>query len=93
MFVYHSINLCSMSKLSELISEGRDIYLSNGKDKNIVMKRTKDGWISQKATSGKGGKKGSVLKEDPMIYVKRLYSHQYKITSPSNVQLDWQIKS
>jgi len=81
-----------MPKLSEIIAEGKEIYLSNGKNKNIMMKRTKDGWISQKAESGKGAKKGSVLKEDPIVYVKRLYNYQYKITSPSNVQLDWQIR-
>jgi len=82
-----------MAKLSEIIAEGREIYLSNGKQKNIVMKRTKNGWISQKAESGKGAKRPAVLKEDAIVYVKRLYGYQYKITSPSNVQLDWQIKS
>ena len=79
-----------MVKLSEIIAEGKDIHLSNGKQKNIVMKKTKHGWVSQKAESGKGAKKPATLKEDPMVYVKRLYNNQYKITSPSNVELDWQ---
>jgi hypothetical protein len=80
-----------MAKLSALIAEGKEIQLSNGKGKDIVMRKNKDGWLSEKAARGKGGKKGSVLKEDAMMYVKRLYGLQYKITSPSGVELDWQI--
>ena len=80
-----------MVKLSALIAEGKELHLSNGKGKDIVMKRNKDGWLSHKASRGKGGKKPSVLKEDAMMYVKRLYGLQYKITSPANVELDWQI--
>ena len=82
-----------MVKLSAIIAEGKDIHLSNGKGKDILMKKTKDGWLSQKASRGKGGKKGSVLKEDALMYVKRLYGLQYKITSPVGVELDWQIRS
>jgi len=82
-----------MQKLSELISEGREIRLSNGKQKNIVMRMTKNGWVSQKDDLNnkvnKGSSKSVLLKEEPMRYVRRLYSLQYKITSPSNVQLDW----
>ncbi|MCL2607637.1 MAG: hypothetical protein FWD92_03670 [Methanomassiliicoccaceae archaeon] len=82
-----------MQRLSELISEGREIRLSNGKQKNIVMRKTKNGWTSQKDDSSnkvnKGSSKSVLLKEDPIRYVRRLYSLQYKITSPSNVQLDW----
>ena len=82
-----------MQKLSELISQGREIRLSNGKQKNIVMRMTKNGWVSQKDDMNnkvnKGSSRSVLLKEDPVRYVRRLYSLQYKITSPSNVQLDW----
>jgi len=82
-----------MPKLSELISEGKEIRLSNGKKKNIVMKRNKNGWISQKddgnSKANKGTSSSVLLKEDPVRYIKRLYAYQYKIVSPANVQLDW----
>ena len=82
-----------MSKLSELIAEGKEIRLSNGKKKNIIMRKMKDGWISHKDDgnnkSNKGTSKSVVLKEEPVRYIKKLYANQYKIVSPSNVQLDW----
>ncbi|MCL1904746.1 MAG: hypothetical protein FWG19_01310 [Methanomassiliicoccaceae archaeon] len=82
-----------MPKLSELISEGQEIRLSNGKQKNIIMKRTKNGWTSNKEElsnrSKKGTSKSILLKEDPIVYVKKLYANQYKIVSPSGVTLDW----
>ena len=57
------------------------------------MRMTKNGWVSQKDDLNnkvnKGSSKSVLLKEEPMRYVRRLYSLQYKITSPSNVQLDW----
>jgi hypothetical protein len=79
-----------MPKLSEMIAEGKEIHLSNGKGKDLVVRKTKNGWISHKSAAGKGGKRQDVLKEDTMIYIKRLYSYQYKIVSPSDVELDWQ---
>jgi hypothetical protein len=82
-----------MPKLSELISEGKEIRLSNRKKKNIVMKRTKNGWTSQKDDAGNKANRGTsgsiLLKEEPMRYIRRLYAYQYKIVSPANVQLDW----
>jgi hypothetical protein len=68
-----------MVKLSELIAEGKDIHLFNGRDKKIVMKRTKDGWASLKdsGSNSTGAKKGTskpvLLKEDPVRYIKKLY--------------------
>ncbi|MCL1984369.1 MAG: hypothetical protein FWG58_03090 [Methanomassiliicoccaceae archaeon] len=82
-----------MPKLSELISEGKDIHLSDGKQKNIVIRRTKNGWTSNKEETSNRSKKGTsksiLLKEDPIRYVKKLYANQYKIVSPSGVTLDW----
>jgi hypothetical protein len=82
-----------MLKLTELIAEGKEIRLSNGKGKNILMRKMKDGWTSQKddasTKQNKGTSKSVVLKEEPVRYIKKLYASQYKITSPSNVQLDW----
>jgi len=82
-----------MTKLSELIAQGKDIRLSNGKKKNILMRKMKDGWITQKDDgnnkANKGTSKSVVLKEDPVRYIKKLYASQYKIMSPADVQLDW----
>jgi len=82
-----------MTKLSELISEGKEIRLSNGKGKNILMKKTKDGWTSRKDDQSnkqnKGTSKSVILKEEPVRYIKKLYASQYKIVSPANVELDW----
>lgn len=83
-----------MAKLSEIISQGIDIHLYDGKSKRIVMKKTKNGWATLKDSSGeKGAKKGPgksvVLKEDPVRYIKKLYANQYKIVSPADVRLDW----
>jgi hypothetical protein len=81
-----------MPKLSELISEGKEMRFSNGKKKNIVMKKTKDGWTTQKddqSKAKKGTSKSVILKEDPVRYIKKLYASQYKIVSPMNVQIDW----
>ncbi|MCL2143848.1 MAG: hypothetical protein FWH44_06305 [Methanomassiliicoccaceae archaeon] len=82
-----------MPKLSELIAEGAEIRLSNGKQRTILMKRTKNGWITQKGTTDNKANKGRIgsviLKEEPKRYIRKLYASQYKIVSPSNVQLDW----
>ena len=82
-----------MTKLSELIAQGKEIRLSNGKNKNILMKKMKDGWTTQKddlsSKANKGTSKSVVLKEEPVRYIKKLYASQYKIVSPANVQLDW----
>jgi hypothetical protein len=84
-----------MLKLSELIAQGVEIRLSNGKNKNILMKRTKDGWTSRKDDQNNkvnrraGASKSILLKEEPMRYIKKLYGSQYKIVSPENVELDW----
>jgi hypothetical protein len=81
-----------MPKLSEVIAQGKEIRLSNGKQKNIVMRKTKDGWVTHKDDgnnkANRGTSKSVLLKEDPKRYVKKLYASQYKITSPANVQLD-----
>ena len=81
-----------MPKLSEVIAEGKEIRLSNGKGKNILMKKNKDGWTTRKDEpsnkANKGTSKSVVLKEDPYRYVKKLYASQYKITSPADVRLD-----
>jgi hypothetical protein len=82
-----------MPKLSELISEGKEIRLSNGKNRNILMRRTKDGWTTRKDDASnkanRGSSKGSfILKEDPVRYIKKLYASQYKIVSPAGVQID-----
>jgi len=81
-----------MPKLSELISQGKEIRLSNGKQKNIVMKKTKDGWTTRKDDlnnkANRGTSKSVLLKEDPMRYVRKLYASQYRITSPADVQLE-----
>ncbi|MDR2866160.1 MAG: hypothetical protein LBV13_01980 [Methanomassiliicoccaceae archaeon] len=82
-----------MPKLSELIAEGKEIRFSNGKQKNILMKKTKNGWTTQKDDASnkvnKGTSKSVILKEEPMRYIKKLYASQYKIVSPSGVQIDW----
>ena len=82
-----------MPKLSEVIAQGKEIILSNGKQKNIKMKRTKDGWASQKYDESnkvnKGTSKSIILKEDPKRYIRKLYASQYKIVSPAPVELDW----
>ena len=82
-----------MVKLSELISNGDEIRLSNGKKKNIIMKKTKNGWVTHKddltTKQSKGTSKSVLLKEEPMRYIKKLYASQYKITSPQDVQIDW----
>ncbi|MCL2712277.1 MAG: hypothetical protein FWD37_03245 [Methanomassiliicoccaceae archaeon] len=82
-----------MAKLSELISKGAEIRLSNGKNKNILIKPSKNGWTTRKDdlnNKANRGKTGSVvLKEDPVRYIKKLYANQYKIVSPADVQLDW----
>ena len=79
--------------MTELIAQGKEIRFSNGKNKNILMRRTKDGWTSQKDDQSnkvnKGTSKSVLLKEEPMRYIKKLYASQYKIVSPSDVQLDW----
>jgi hypothetical protein len=58
-----------------------------------MMKKMKDGWITQKddgnSKANKGTSKSVVLKEDPVRYIKKLYASQYKIMSPADVQLDW----
>jgi hypothetical protein len=82
-----------MPKLSELIAQGKEIRLTNSrKNKNIMMKRTKDGWITQKYDEGNKanrGPSGSVLlKEDPKRYIKKLYASQYRIFYPEGVELD-----
>jgi hypothetical protein len=93
MFVYYGTDWGPMPKLSELIAEGKDIRFSNGKNKNILMRKMKDGWTSQKDDASnkvnKGTSKSVVLKEEPIRYIKKLYASQYKITSPANVELDW----
>ena len=82
-----------MPKLSELISEGKEIRLSNKKNKNIVMKKTKNGWTTQKDDLNNKANRGTsgsvILKEEPMRYIKKLYASQYKIVSPANVKIDW----
>ena len=87
------MNTASMPKLSELIAQGKEMQFSNGKGKNIAMRKTKNGWTTQKGSNdnraNKGTSKSVLLKEDAMRYVRKLYAAQYKIVSPSNVQLDW----
>jgi len=83
-----------MPKLSEIIAQGKDIHLYDGRSKRIVMKKNKDGWTTLKDSGGsKGAKKGTsksvVLKEDPIRYLKKLYASQYKIITPANVEIDW----
>jgi hypothetical protein len=81
-----------MPKLSEVIAAGKEIRLSNGKGKNILMKKMKDGWTSRKddqsAKANRGTSKSVVLKEDAFRYVKKLYASQYRIVSPDNVTLE-----
>jgi len=81
-----------MPKLSDIIAQGAEIRLSNGKGKNILMKKMKDGWTSRKDDqsnkANKGTSKSVVLKEDPFRYVKKLYASQYKIVSPAGVTIE-----
>ena len=82
-----------MPKLSEIIAQGVEIRLSNGKGKNILMKKMKDGWTSRKDDqnnkANKGTSKSILLKEDPKRYIRKLYASQYKVVSPTSVELDW----